>query len=103
MIAAYLRTLNHDKAADRLLANMDQAIDFLKRNNYTNADMTSHQWVTVKDGFYSYGKMTDGLLRNTNGVMIWPDGGVTICHFDHRGMPTKPMIDCSAGKFTICE
>jgi hypothetical protein len=35
MIVGHLRTLNLNETADRLLSNMDEAIDYLKRNNWT--------------------------------------------------------------------
>ena len=104
MVAAYLRTLNLNETADKLLANMDEAIDFLKRINYTQADMTGHRWETNKHNDMCYGHITDNdIIRNTKGVIIFPEGGVMIAHMNQDGMWTKPYISCNDDFFEITE
>ena len=103
MIAAHLRTLNFNETADKLLANMNEAIDFLKRNNYTNADMTSHQWFKSKWRNICYGPQTNKDLIKTKGVKISPFGVVTISYFDQIGDRVRPNINCNVNGFELCE
>jgi hypothetical protein len=74
---------------------------YLIKNNWTEPDMTGH-WQTDQDKNHVFGKITNGLLRNTKGVMI-DSIGVDIAQFDQDGHVTRPCIDCSADKFRIKE
>ena len=65
--------------------------------------MTSHQWGTDADGDLVFGNVTDGLLRNTNGIKISPYGDMWIAHWNQSGDETNPMICCNAGEFGILE
>ena len=87
----------------RFTRNVDKFINYLKENIWTIEDMAAHQWNTDKYGYIVYGKMTDNRLRNTNGVKIYPNYGVHICHFDYTGNGTDPRIYCDEDEFKIHE
>ena len=103
MIVTKLGELNFPGVAVKLLKNKEEVIQYLIKNEWTPADMTS-QWEAGEFDNHVLGKETDGLglLRNTKGVMIYPCR-VYIAHFNEDGGVTKPFIKCNAKKFKICE
>ena len=101
MIVAYLRTLNMNETADRLLANKNEAVNFLLQNNWTTADLTDQKWKKDRLSYHVYGKLTDNNLKNTNGIKIGYGFGVVISYFDADGMSTTPRIYCNADGFDI--
>ena len=64
--------------------------------------MSGHEWGENNLGYHMYGKMTNGKLKNTRGVKIYP-GEVTIGHFKENGDvdTSRPNIHCNANLFTV--
>ena len=94
---------NWHRCADHLEENKAQAKQFLIKHFLTKAYMTDSEWNTDKNGHIVFGKMTNNMLINTNGVRINPYGDVLIAHFDQDGLPTTPYIICTEYGFDIIE
>ena len=52
-----------------------------------------------------YGKITSNRLRDSKGVMIWPDGYMWIAYYDddEKGYATAPRIFCDEDEFRMIE
>ena len=78
--------------ADRLEENKALFKKYLIRHNWTHADINDYQWFNNKHGTTFYGKQTDKLLKNTNGICIYTSGNVWIGYWDNKGDLTRPWI-----------
>ena len=96
-----VREIQKHDIADRLEQNKAKFKQYLIKQNWTETDMNTHKWKNDIIGYTVYGKITGKELINTNGVKIYPNGSVFISHFDQDGIRTRPMIYCTADKFTI--
>ena len=95
MIATFLISKDFEDIAKVLLANIDKAIQFLKDNNWTTADMQGHGWSDSKFTVgWTYGKKEDNFLCNTNGVKLYPGFSLFITHFDANSEEEGPAIEC---------
>jgi hypothetical protein len=102
MIIAKLGELNLPECIDLLIPNKDRVIQFLKHNNWTIADMSSHQWVKNEFNDFCYGKLTGNKFIKTNGVKIYPKTReVTIDFWDQNGGMTYPYMNCDVNRFEI--
>ena len=67
-----VRQLGYDETADQLEQNKPKFKQYLRENNWTEADLTSQWTIEDDDYLHVYGKITDGMLKNTNGIHINP-------------------------------
>jgi hypothetical protein len=100
MIITYCRSNNIIKQADLLLENIESVKQFLKKENWTKADMNCQKkWVNTY-GFHRLGNITD----YNNGVKIMKyENSVHIVQFAKfvKGDAMGPNIYCTDGTFEI--
>ena len=101
LVADELRSRNLNDVAENLLKNGGEVAQYLRKNSWTEEEMTS-QWNTDTNNNRVFGKMTDGLFRNTKGVRI-NSNGVYIYEMGQWGHLGAPYIYCRAGVFEIWE
>ena len=121
MIADKLRP-KHKAMADQVLEQKDFAIEFFKKQNYTNADMFGKKWfydsngnflvygqkakkvekTQNEDGETVYTKKTEQLAKHGVGVLV--SGGLEIGRFGKHGWIEGHCLrmDFSGGKNRRC-
>ena len=105
MISTYLENVVKDqKAAQKLIENDEAVKQYLRDNNWSKTDLTSQQFIECEN-HHMYGKITSNRLRDTKGVMIWPDGYMWIAYYDddEKGYATAPRIFCDEDEFRMIE